>query len=298
MATCTIKNEKLSVTIAAHGAELSSIYDKANDRELVWQADQAFWNRHAPVLFPNVGKYYGGHFTYNGTDYPMGQHGFARDTEFEQVASGENFVTYRLCADEESKKVYPFDFVLEITHRLNGNHLTVEWNVKNTDNKEMYFTIGGHPAFNVNVLPDTDFEDYSLVFKEGTEKLSYVLLDAESGTAIGDKVYELELTDSKYALKKDMFDKDALVFDGGQIEWAALALPDGKPYIALESKGFPNFGIWSKPGAPYVCLEPWCGRCDNKGFEGEISEKPGIIALKAGETFKKSYDIIVYLESI
>lgn len=294
MATCTIKNEKLSVTIAAHGAELSSIYDKANDRELVWQADPTFWNRHAPVLFPNVGKYYGGHFTYNGTDYPMGQHGFARDTEFEQVASGENFVTYRLCADEESKKVYPFDFVLEITHRLNGNHLTVEWNVKNTDNKEIYFTIGGHPAFNVNVLPDTDFEDYSLVFKEGTEKLSYVLLDAESGTAIGDKVYELELTDSKYALKKDMFDKDALVFDGGQIEWAALALPDGKPYIALESKGFPNFGIWSKPGAPYVCLEPWCGRCDNKGFEGEISEKPGIIALKAGETFKKSYDIIVY----
>lgn len=294
MATCTIKNERLSVTIAAHGAELSSIYDKANDRELVWQADPAFWNRHAPVLFPNVGKYYGGHFTYNGTDYPMGQHGFARDTEFEQAASGENFVTYRLCADEESKKVYPFDFVLEITHRLNGNRLTVEWNVKNTDNKEMYFTIGGHPAFNVNVLPDTDFEDYSLVFKEGTEKLSYVLLDAESGTAIGDKVYELELTDSKYALKKDMFDKDALVFDGGQIEWAALALPDGKLYIALESKGFPNFGIWSKPGAPYVCLEPWCGRCDNKGFEGEISEKPGIIALKAGETFKKSYDIIVY----
>lgn len=294
MATCTIKNERLSVTIAAHGAELSSIYDKANDRELVWQADPAFWNRHAPVLFPNVGKYYGGHFTYNGTDYPMGQHGFARDTEFEQAASGENFVTYRLCADEESKKVYPFDFVLEITHRLNGNRLTVEWNVKNTDNKEMYFTIGGHPAFNVNVLPDTDFEDYSLVFKEGTEKLSYVLLDVESGTAIGDKVYELELTDSKYALKKDMFDKDALVFDGGQIEWAALALPDGKPYIALESKGFPNFGIWSKPGAPYVCLEPWCGRCDNKGFEGEISEKPGIIALKAGETFKKSYDIIVY----
>lgn len=294
MATCTIKNEKLAVTIAAHGAELSSIYDKANDRELVWQADPAFWNRHAPVLFPNVGKYYGGHFTYNGTDYPMGKHGFARDTEFEQAASGENFVTYRLCADEESKKVYPFDFVLEITHRLNGNRLTVEWNVKNTDDKEMYFTIGGHPAFNVNVLPDTDFEDYSLVFKEGTEKLSYVLLDAESGTAIGDKVYELELTDSKYALKKDMFDKDALVFDGGQIEWAALALPDGKPYIALESKGFPNFGIWSKPGAPYVCLEPWCGRCDNKGFEGEISEKPGIIALKAGETFKKSYDIIVY----
>lgn len=294
MAIYTMENEKLSVTIAAHGAELSSIYDKANDRELVWQADPAFWNRHAPVLFPNVGKYYGGHFTYNGKEYPMGQHGFARDKEFEQIAAGKDFVTYRLCADEESKKVYPFDFVLEITHRLHGNRLSVEWNVKNTDNKEMYFTIGGHPAFNVNILPDTDFEGYSLVFKEGIKKLSYVLLDTESGTAIADKVYELELTDSKYTLKKDMFDKDALVFDNGQIEWAALALPDGKPYIALESKGFPNFGIWSKPGAPYVCLEPWCGRCDNRGFEGELSRKPGVITLKAGEVFEKSYDIIVY----
>lgn len=104
MATYTIENEKLSVTIAAHGAELSSIHDKENDRELVWQADPTFWNRHAPVLFPNVGKYYGGYFTYNGKEYPMGQHGFARDTEFEEVAAGEDFVTYRLSSNETTKK--------------------------------------------------------------------------------------------------------------------------------------------------------------------------------------------------
>ena len=171
------------------------------------QADPVFWNRHAPVLFPNVGKYYGGHFTYNGKAYPMGQHGFARDTEFEQIAAGEDFVTYRLCADEESKKKYPFDFVLEITHRLENNRLSVEWNVKNADDKEMYFTIGGHPAFNVNILPDTDFEDYSLVFKEGIETLSYILIDAENGTALTDKTYKLELTNSKYTLKKDMLIK-------------------------------------------------------------------------------------------
>ena len=176
------------------------------------------------MLFPNVGKYYGGHFTYNGKAYPMGQHGFARDTEFEQIAAGEDFVTYRLCADEESKKKYPFDFVLEITHRLENNRLSVEWNVKNVDDKEMYFTIGGHPAFNVNILPDTDFEDYSLVFKEGIETLSYILIDAENGTALTDKTYKLELTNSKYALKKDMFDKDALIFDNGQIEWVGFCL--------------------------------------------------------------------------
>ena len=202
MATYTIENGKLSVTIAAHGAELSSIYDKENGRELVWQADPTFWNRHAPVLFPNVGKYYGGYFTYNGKEYPMGQHGFARDTEFEEVAAGEDFVTYRLSSNETTKKEYPFDLKLEITHRLQGGRLSVEWKVTNTGDKEMYFTIGGHPAFNVNVLPDTDFEDYFLAFKEGTESLSYVLLDTESGTAIADKTYELKLTNSKYALKK------------------------------------------------------------------------------------------------
>ena len=108
-------------------------------------------------------------------------------------------------------KRQPFDFVLEITHRLENNRLSVEWNVKNVDDKEMYFTIGGHPAFNVNILPDTDFEDYSLVFKEGIETLSYILIDAENGTALIDKTYKLELTNSKYALKKDMFDKDALI---------------------------------------------------------------------------------------
>ena len=294
MATYTIENEKLSVTIAAHGAELSSIYDKENDRELVWQADPTFWNRHAPVLFPNVGKYYGGYFTYNGKEYPMGQHGFARDTEFEEVAAGEDFVTYRLSSNETTKKEYPFDFELEITHRLQGGRLSVEWKVTNTGDKEMYFTIGGHPAFNVNVLPDTDFEDYSLAFKEGTESLSYVLLDTESGTAIADKTYELKLTNSKYALKKDMFDKDALVFDNGQIQKAGILFPDGTPYLTLTSEGFPNFGIWSVPGAPFVCLEPWMGRCDDCGFEKPLSEKANINVLKPDEEFIKSYQITVH----
>ena len=294
MAEIILKNEQLEIEVKLHGAELCSLKDVESGIQYLRNADPKYWGRTSPVLFPFVGSVRDKKFKYNGTEYPMNQHGFARDTEFEQIAAGEDFVTYRLCADEESKKKYPFDFVLEITHRLENNRLSVEWNVKNVDDKEMYFTIGGHPAFNVNILPDTDFEDYSLVFKEGIETLSYILIDAENGTPLTDETHKLELTNSKYALKKDMFDKDALVFDNGQIEWAALALPDGKPYIALESKNFPNFGIWSKPGAPYVCLEPWCGRCDNKGFQGEISEKPGINTLKAGEVFKKSYDIIVY----
>src|SRR5699024_603583 len=150
------------------------------------------------------------------------------------------------------------------------------------------------PAFRVEVLPDTKLEDYFLQFAPDVNELSYMLLDTESGTAIADKSWPLALNDHRYRLRKDMFDKDALIFDGGQIQWAALALPHGSPYVALESKDFPNFGIWSKPGAPYVCLEPWCGRCDKRGFAGDISEKPGINALVPGEVFEKSYGIIVY----
>ena len=203
-------------------------------------------------------------------------------------------MTYRLSSNETTKKEYPFDFKLEITHRLQGGRLSVEWKVTNTGDKEMYFTIGGHPAFNVNVLPDTDFEDYFLAFKEGTESLSYVLLDTESGTAIADKTYELKLTNSKYALKKDMFDKDALVFDNGQIQKAGILFPDGTPYLTLTSEGFPNFGIWSVPGAPFVCLEPWMGRCDDCGFEKPLSEKANINVLKPDEEFIKSYQITVH----
>ena len=157
----------------------------------------------------------------------------------------------------------------------------------------MYFTIGGHPAFRVPVREGESQSDYRLAF-EGLDTLTYLLNDTSVGTVLADEPHTLSLENGTCSIAPHMFDKDALVFDNGQIEWAALALPDGKPYIALESKGFPNFGIWSKPGASYVCLEPWCGRCDNRGFEGELSEKPGINALKAGEVFEKSYDIIVY----
>ena len=187
MALYELKNEQIAITVDSHGAELKSLKKLADDQEYMWCGDAKFWGRTSPVLFPFVGGLKNKEYRFEGKTYSMTQHGFARDTEFEQIAAGEDFVTYRLCADEESKKKYPFDFVLEITHRLENNRLSVEWNVKNVDDKEMYFTIGGHPAFNVNILPDTDFEDYSLVFKEGIETLSYILIDAENGTALTDK---------------------------------------------------------------------------------------------------------------
>lgn len=294
MGTYTMENEKIKVTIANHGAELIGIYDKENEREVMWQADPAFWSRHAPVLFPNVGQHYDKKYLYQGQTYPAGQHGFARDMEFVVVSADETTVTHQLRSNEETKKVYPFDFELEITHSINKGHLTVGWKVKNAGENTMYFTIGGHPAFNVPVRPDTKLGDYYIRFADDQDTLTYILLDTESGTAITDVRYELELTDHKFKIEEDMFDKDALVFDDTQIGWAALTMPDGSPYVGIKCDGFPNFGIWSKPGAPYVCLEPWCGRCDNRGFDKDISEKNGINVLKKGETWERSYEIVVF----
>lgn len=288
-----IENDRLAVTIDDMGAELVSIRDKKNQREIVWQADPAYWIRHAPILFPNVGKYHQGGFFCNGQRYEEGQHGFARDKKMELTASGDDFVTHRLAADEDTRKRYPFEFSLEVTHRLKGNVLKVEWKVVNNDDKAMYFTIGAHPGFNVPVLPDTKYSDYYLQFPEDKDVLTLSHIDPETGTAIPGKKTQLELTDHKWQLDDELLG-GTLVFDDAQLEWAGIAMPDGTPYVSVTGKGFSNYGIWSAPGAPFVCLEPWCGRCDDRGFEDDISKKENINKLESGEVFEKSYDITIY----
>ena len=171
-----LENDFLKVTIDDHGAELFSIYDKEKSREVLWQGDPNFWGRHAPILFPNVGKHYGNHYRIDGMEYPSKQHGFARDTDFTCIDSTLDSVTHQIRSTEETRKVYPFDFVLRIRHILKGRTLTVSWKVANNSDRDMYFAIGGHPAFHVPVLPDTRRSDYSLTFN-GEDSLTYLLLD-------------------------------------------------------------------------------------------------------------------------
>ena len=187
-----LENDFLKVTIDDHGAELVSIYDKEKDREVIWQGDPRFWGRHAPVLFPNVGKHYGNHYRIGDKEYASKQHGFARDTDFTCIDSTLDSVTHQIRSTEETKEVYPFDFVLRIRHILKGRTLTVSWKVANNSDTDMYFAIGGHPAFRVPVLPDTRRSDYRLTF-DGQESLTYLLLDPESGTAKAEEKATLKL---------------------------------------------------------------------------------------------------------
>ena len=287
----TIENATLLVEIADDGAELSRIYDKVNDREIIWNGDAAYWGRHAPVLFPNVGKNFANKYIHQGTEYATKQHGFARDTAFSCAAQTGYSVTHEMKSTEETRKYFPFDFLLRITHTLEENRLLVSWKVVNTGKEEMHFTIGGHPAFQFENIEDTK-DWYKLKFP-GKEALAYRLLDTETGTA-REKLYELKLEKESCALSDEMFEKDALIFDGGQISDVILCRKDGTALVEMTCPGFPNFGIWSVQGAPFVCLEPWIGRCDDYGFAGEISTKPGIISLIASEVFEKSYTIKIW----
>lgn len=286
-----LENDVLCVEINELGAELTRVYDKENDVEVLWNADAKFWKRHSPILFPNVGKTWKNTIRIDGVQYPASAHGFARDTKFECVEEKDDQVTFFMASTEETKKVYPYDFEFYISYQLKGKEIEVDWKVKNCMDQEMYFTIGGHPAFQFAKKGEGK-EDYSLKFP-GKEKFECVSVDLSTGTGLPEETYDFELTDSYHELNEEMFSVDTFVFDGGQVEEAWLCKKDGTPYVGVRCPGFTNFGIWSPAGAPFICLEPWMGRCDDQGFAGEISAKPGINALAAREVFEKKYTIVV-----
>lgn len=285
-----LENERLSVEIAELGAEVTRIYDRKQKAELLWEGDPAYWKRHSPVLFPNVGKTWKNRVLIGGVQYPTSQHGFARDNMFRCISAKKDSAVFLFASGEETKEVYPFDFELVITYTLEKNALHVKWEVRNTGDETMYFTIGGHPAFRF-AEPGEKKEDYILKFP-GTESLEYVLIDMAEAAVDTEHVYKLELQDGCCPVTEEMFANDALIFDNGQFDEVWLCHRDGTPYVGMKCEGFPNFGIWSVKDAPFVCLEPWMGRCDNVGFEKELSEKPDVNQAAPGEKFEQSYTIL------
>lgn len=285
-----LENERLYVEIAELGAEVTRIYDKKKGNELLWEGDPAYWKRHSPVLFPNVGKTCRNTVRIRGEQYPTSQHGFARDNTFRCISEKAGQASFLFASNEETRKVYPFDFELIITYVLDNNTLKVTWEVRNTGEDTMYFTIGGHPAFRFSGEKETK-EDYLLYFP-GRKTLDYILIDPEEAAADPSIVYELELDQGYCPVNEEMFARDALIFDGGQFEEVWLCRKDRTPYVGIRCKDFPNFGIWSVKDAPFVCLEPWMGRCDDMGFDRELSEKPNVNKAEPGNRFEQSYVII------
>ena len=286
----TLENEILTVKVKEHGAELCSIVK--GDTEYLWQADPAFWGRHSPVLFPIVGSVWNGRYHVGDKEFALGQHGFARDMDFEKVNGSDSEVRYRLVSSDETVARYPWQFVLEIAYRLHGNKIDVIWEVSNPSDEEMYFQIGAHPAFN--------YPDYDPV-KDERGYLSFDVKDnlqciriQEKGCVNADVTYPLEIPqDGLLPLAKDTFDTiDTIMLQDRQIGRVTLHRNDRSPWLSL-SFDAPVVGIWSPPGknAPFICLEPWYGRCDRAGYGGDFTDKDWMNRLAPGERFSSVYTI-------
>ena len=286
----TLKNEILTVQVKEHGAELASI--RKGSVEYLWQADPMFWGRHSPVLFPIVGSVWEKRYRVDGREFELGQHGFARDMDFTMVEGGEDEVRYRLESTEDTLKKYPWPFVLEIAYRLHGNMIDVIWEVSNPGNEDMYFQIGAHPAFN---YPDYDPQTMERGFLsfDRSEGLECIRIK-EKGCVDAETLYPLDVpADGLLPLTRETFDKiDTIMLQDGQIGSVALYRTDRTPWLKLSFEA-PVVGIWSPPGknAPFICLEPWYGRCDRAGYEGDYRDRDWVNRLAPGERFSSVYTI-------
>jgi galactose mutarotase-like enzyme len=283
----TISSNTLQVEINLKGAELASVQRKDDQTEYIWQADPQIWGRHAPILFPIVGRLRNNQYSYKGNTYQMGQHGFARDREFELKAEENNRLLFVLKADEQSKAMYPFDFSLAVSYELKGSLLKVLWQIQNLGSEVMPFSIGAHPGFRIPLEEGAEYEDYHIEFDKKENLNRFLLTD---GLFNGEERRVLK-NEHRLELTRGMFEEDALVFNHPKSSRLTLKSDRHKHGLSLSMRAFPYLGIWAKPGADFVCLEPWQGIADHVHASGDIFEKGGIMLLGPGEEHFCSYDL-------
>jgi galactose mutarotase-like enzyme len=282
-----IKNSFISAKIDSFGAQLNSLKKVDNNLEYIWQANSKYWNRHAPILFPIVGRLKEDSYFYKNQKYSMTQHGFARDCEFELIEKDDDYLNFRLKSSDKTLEIYPFSFEFDIFYELMENRLIVSYRVKNKTNGEMFFSIGAHPAFNWP-LGNKEKNDYFFEFENIKNTKRYYLNDK----GLVYKTENLEIEDNKIVLNEGLFKDDALVFNDFNIKEVTFKNSKNKNYIKLEFEKFPYLGLWSKPsGAPFVCIEPWFGVADEENSNQKLEEKKAMITLQKDESFSCFYSI-------
>ena len=282
-----LENDKILIHINNFGAELCRIYSKQNKVDYLWNGDKKYWGRYSPVLFPIVGRLNDNETYINGKKYEMSQHGFARDMDFDLVHTTNNSITYKLTSNEDTKKYYPYSFELIITYKLIDNKVTIDWKVNNTNSCDMYFSIGAHPAFNIN----SNLEDYYLEFNT-RDNIENIALNGP----YNDKYTKIESLDT-LNLYNEIFKNDAIIYTN--IDGINIKSKKEDYFINVEFKDFPLVGIWSpyyketNSVAPFICIEPWYGLCDNINSDKIFKNKKFINVLKSNESFNTSYSISV-----
>ena len=282
-----LENDTLRVEIESFGAEIKSVKRKADGREYMWCGDPEYWGRTSPVLFPFVGAPKNKEYRYEGRTYPMGQHGFARDMEFALEAQEGKSIWFVLSSTEETYAKYPFRFRLHIGYMLDENEVSVHWKVDNTDEKPMYFSIGAHPAFLCPINGEQDKTGYRLRFGNLTDRLHHHGNTPDGMAVMTDE--ELELEDGEAVITPGFFDKCTYMVEGAQTGEVSILDRDGEAYVTVRFDA-PLFALWSPEGkeAPFLCIEPWYGRCDAVDFEGSLAERPWLAVADSRRLFAVS----------
>lgn len=265
-----IENGILRATINHLGAELTAL--EKEGKNYIWEIDEKYWNKTSPILFPIVGGLKNNEYLFDDENFSLPRHGFAREKMFQMVNKTESSVTFSLQYDEETLKIYPFKFELQIIYSLHDSELFVKYFIKNLDSKTLYFSIGAHPAFKI----EGDFENYSLEFDRPETLIFYQLHD----NLFSGKTREIQLNSTQLPLDYQLFENDAIVLKNYTTTSLKL-FNQNQPILNVKFSEFPYLGIWTKKDAPFICIEPWLGIADNHNASGKIEEKEGIQTLEA-----------------
>ena len=284
----TLKNEQISIVVAEKGAELQSIKDE-EDKEYLWQGDARYWPRRSPILFPLVCSVNNDTYRVDGQEYHLPRHGFARDKDFTVIRQGEDRVTLALHESEETLKVYPFCFNLAVTYRLDGNKIHVIWHVENTDSREIHFQIGGHPAFNVPGMKAGDPLEGCITL-DNKQPLTGLKSYVDGSHDMEDVPVECEYGVIEFS--NHFFRNDSVKIHNSQVRQAVLLDEDDQPAVTVDFRT-PVIAFWSPfdKHAPFVCIEPWYGIGDPRGYDGEFRDKPLMNHLQPGASFMSEYTI-------
>ena len=285
-----LENEYLKIEINEFGAELVSVIDKATGYEFLWQGNKKIWKGQAPVLFPIVGGLKNNQYRYRGKVYTMNRHGFARDMKFVTQAVTQSSATFYLKNNEETQRIYPFEFSFQITYILHENNISVSYEILNPSLTEtLYYSVGGHPGFNVSQSSE------GFIWEEVSVSLlpqgHYQQIPIKKGFINIEKAKFVEPT--HIPLQTVSFKKDALIYRLAQDAYIKLSNPIDQIEIELIPRNFEFIGVWSAypQGGKFVCLEPWAGIADLLDFEGELNEKLGMIALPPEAV--KTHDYVI-----
>lgn len=287
----TIESHLLKASIHPKGAELQSLLQKESGIEYMWKGDPAVWGKFSPVLFPIVGTLKGNTYYYKEQPYHLGRHGFARDHQFAVESHTFDKIIFLLKQSEETLKVFPFPFDFRIAYTIVDSSIAVSYEVVNIGKETMYFSVGGHPAFALPLVPGTAYDDYYLEFDQPETTGRWPI--AEGGLLKTSSIPLLNDT-KQLPLNKGLFANDALVLKNLNSSRVSLLSRKTEHGLTMDFPGFPFLGLWAAPGADFLCIEPWCGIADSADAIQLWEEKEGINKLEAGEDFVRTWTVSVF----